>query len=213
MTMNIAIRCVVPLLFLCAGCAPAIYSFHANPRRVCGGDSVALDWKASTDGKLSVALPKGASASVPAEGTASVQPTAVVRLHLEVTNLWGSAGRDNDIEILTGRSIPVGQSVADPSATCAGSTLGVTATAPAEAWSAKALVGDVVPLAEDKHTYHIEHAGVKADLAPGGTSSAFKGTPVAGAWLLSLTLLDGEKCGAQSVPHNLGIQLAAVCGP
>jgi hypothetical protein len=211
--MNLAIPRSIPLLFLCAGCPPAIYSFHANPHRVCGGDSVTLDWNASKDGKISVVLPKGTPVSVPAQGTASIQPTSVIRLHLEVSNLWGSAGRDDDVEVLTGRSIPVGQSVADPSATCEGSTLAVIATAPVEAWSAHALVGGIAALAEDKHAYHIEHAGVKVDLAPGGTSQAFKGTPVAGAWSLSLTLLDGEKCGSQTVPHNLGIQLAAVCGP
>ncbi|HYQ27110.1 MAG TPA: hypothetical protein VER04_07820 [Polyangiaceae bacterium] len=201
----------LPLLLLCASCAPSIYTFHAAPRRICRGDSVTLDWNASKAGTISALPAQPTPGEVPAQGTASVVPTSSARFHLEVSNLWGSAARDNDVEVLAGRSLPVGQSVADPSATCADSTLAVTAQVPADAWSAQAVVGAVTTLGEDKHRYHIEHAGLKVDLSPGEVTQAFKGTKVAGAWALSLTLLDGEKCGTQSVPHNLGVQLVAAC--
>jgi hypothetical protein len=92
-----------------------------------------------------------------------------------------------------------------------GSTLSVMALAPTEAWSAHALVGDIRTLAEDEHRYHIEHGGVQVDLGPGEGSQAFKGTPVAGNWALSLSLREGEVCGTQTVPRNLGIQLVTAC--
>ena len=212
--MNVKLAVSMLLLLTCTGCPPAIYSFTAQPNKVCNGGSVALSWNASSDGRLTALPPKGTASVVPAQGSASVAMSTVVRLHLEVSNLWGSAARDNDIEMLSGRSIEIGQSVADPSATCAGSTLSVTATAPAQSWSATALVDNIGSLAGDKHAYHVEHAGVKADLAAGGASTrAFQGTPVVGPWLLSLTLLSGEKCGTATVPRILGVELTTTCSP
>ena len=210
-SMNSRLPRYLPLLLSCASCAPSIYSFHVAPRRICSGDSITLDWNASKAGTISAEPPQPTLGEVPEQGTASLLPTSSARFHLEVSNLWGSAGRDNDVEVLAGRSLPVGQSVADPSASCAGSTLSVTALAPSDAWSTRAVVGGVTTLSEDKHRYHVEHAGVKVELSPGEVTQVFKGTKVAGAWALSLTLLDGEKCGTQTVPRNLGIQLIAAC--
>ncbi|HET7544727.1 MAG TPA: hypothetical protein VFK05_32885 [Polyangiaceae bacterium] len=207
---SVWIRSLLPLL-LCVSCAPAIYSFRANPHRVCAGESVTLEWQASTEGTLSAEPPQTVPGRVPATGTASVVPTSSVRFHLEVSNLWGSAAREDEVEVLSGRSLAIGNSVADPSASCEGSTLSVTAVAPTDAWSAQAVVGGITTLAEDKHRYHVEHAGLKLDLAPGESSQAFAGKPIAGTWALSLTLLDGEKCGTPTVPRNLGLQLVAAC--
>ena len=226
--MNRALRCCLPCLLACAGCSPAIYTFTAQPNKVCGGDHVVLTWNASTDGKLTVVEPtglppdklpqkvvppSGLPSGVPAQGSASVQPSTTVRVHLEVSNLWGSAGRDDDIEVLSGRSLELGQSVADPSAACGDGVLSVTATAPAQSWSATAQVNTIASLAGDKHTYHVKHAGVEADLAPGASTQAFQKTSVTGPWLLSLTLLDGEKCGTKAVPHTLGVELTTICTP
>src|SRR6478609_3503135 len=202
------------LALLCASCAPAIYTFHVAPNRICAGDHVTLDWSASTSGTISATPVQPTPGDVPATGTVSVVPTSSARYHLEVKNIWGSAARDNDIELLAGRSLPIGNSIADRvhPASCSQGTLSVMALAPQSAWSANAVVGDVTTLAEDRHRYHIEHAGVRLDLAPGETSSAFKGKPVAGEWALSLTLLEGEVCQTPSLPLNLGIQLVAACG-
>ena len=214
-SMRVAPASSLLLVLLCASCAaPAIFSFHVAPNRICAGDQVTLDWSASKAGKISAMPEQPTPGEVPAKGTASVVPTASARYHLEVKNLWGSAARDNDVEVLAGRTQPIGNSIADPAhpPSCIERTLSVVALAPSNAWSAHAVVGDVTTLAEDRHRYHIEHAGVRLDLAPGETSSAFKGKPVAGEWALSLTLLEGEVCQTPSLPLNLGIQLVAACG-
>ncbi len=202
----------LPLVLVCVSCAPTIDSFRVSPNRICRGDRVTLTWEASKPGTISALPPQQPSpGQVPAIGSASVAPRSSVRYRLEVSNVWGSAARENDVELLAGRSLPIGQSVADPSARCVDKALSVTVLPPADAWSSQAIVGGISTLSEDKHRYHVEHAGVKLDLAPGELSQAFQGTPVAGAWALSLTLLDGEKCGTPTVPRNLGIQLVAAC--
>src|SRR6478752_1108458 len=146
------------LLVLCTSCAPAIYTFHVAPNRICAGDKVTLDWNASKAGTISAKPEQPSPGDVPKTGTASVVPTATVRYQLKVSNLWGSAARDNDVELLAGRTLPIGNSVADPSAICADSTLSVTALAPPSAWSERAVVGGITTLAEDKHRYRVGHA-------------------------------------------------------
>jgi hypothetical protein len=77
--------------------------------------------------------------------------------------------------------------------------------------SSNLMVGPVTTLTEDKHTYHVEHAGKAADLTPGASTDAFVGLPLTGEWKLSLTLLAPEQCGSPSVPRNLGVQVLTSC--
>jgi hypothetical protein len=196
------------LLGLC-GCSPSIYSFKAEPNRICGGDPVKLSWNASKAGMITGAQAPG---EVESQGSAQVFPrSSSVRYHFEVSGLFGSAARDVDVEIADRKTGPIGQSISDPSATCSGSTLAVTAVAPPELVSSNLLVGSITTLAEDKHAYHVEHAGKTADLAPGASTDAFAGLPLTGDWKLSLTLLPAEQCGTPSVPRNLGVQVFTSC--
>lgn len=198
------------LLVVCSGCSPSIYSFKANPNRICGGDAVTLSWSASSSGTITGEQAPG---EVEKEGSAKVFPRAgVARYHFEVKGLFGSAARDVDVEIADRKTGTIGQSIADPSASCRERTLSVIALAPAELVSSKLLVGAITTLKEDAHGYHVEHAGKALDLAPGATSAAFSGLPLTGDWKLSLTLAPGEECGTPAVPRNLGIQLVTSCG-
>src|SRR5437868_11018114 len=118
----------LPVLLGLCGCPPAIYSFKAEPNRICGGDPVTLSWNASKAGVITIAQAPG---KVEPQGTAQVFPrTNSVRYHFEVSGLFGSAARDADVEIADRKTGPIGQSISDPSATCSGSTLGVVAVAP-----------------------------------------------------------------------------------
>jgi hypothetical protein len=211
-TMQLLRRSLGAALLTCVcSCSPSIYTFKAEPNRVCSGDAVTLSWNASKGGLISGPQAPGA---VDAQGSAQVSPRGgTVRYHFEVRNLFGSAARDVDVEVADGKLGPIGQSIADPSATCSGSTLGVTAVAPPELVSSHLLVGTISTLAEDRHAYHVEHAGKSADLTPGSSTDAFKGLSLSGEWRLSLTLLAGEQCGTPSVPRNLGVQVVTSCTP
>ena len=65
----------------------------------------------------------------------------------------------------------------------------------------------------EPRAYHVEHAGLSADIPAGGHSDAFKGAPVAGAWKLVGTLSPTEKCGTPSAPATLGINVFSACKP
>ena len=203
-----------PLLALtCAGCAPAIYTFTALPNVSCPGAPVTLTWSASKAGQVS-SSPTGFSYSTTPSGTTETStPRVTTRYHLAVQNLWGSAGRDADVSVPAGTLIPIGGSVADPSATCANGQLSLTAKAPPDMWQSQLVVDQVTTLEADAHSYHVEHGGKQADLTPGGTSVAFASTAVGGDWKLTVTLMGAEKCGTPSVPLNLGVRLTTACTP
>ncbi len=200
-------------LLLCVGCSPSIYTFKALPNESCPGTPITLSWDASKEGQIS--SPAGFSYATPsAQGsTPTTTPQVTTRYHFEVKNIWGSAARDADVTVPAGSVIPIGGSVADPSATCADGQLSVTAKAPPEYWQSQLVVVRITTLEADKHGYHVEHGGKQADLAPGATSDALADTVVGGDWKLTLSLIGDEKCGSPTVPRNLGVRLTTACTP
>jgi hypothetical protein len=202
------IAIALPVLLLGAGCA-SIHHFDASSSKVCKGESVTLSWDATAKGEISATPPNSSPGSVFAQGTSVVTPNASGRYHLEVSTLVASDSRDVNVEVTEGKSALVTRAATDGSASCVGKVSTVTATAPAEL--AGATVAFVTSDQDDKHSYHIEHDGKSADLAPGGVAQAFKGSAVAGEWTLSLTLLPGEQCGTPSAPPKLSVQVVTSC--
>jgi hypothetical protein len=208
------------LLLACVGCSPAIYTFTTWPNESCPGAPVTLSWNASKEGAEVSSQPAGFSFVTPSP-TGSTQiptPSATTRYHLEVKNLWGSAGRDADVTVPAGSAVPIGGSVTDDNApTCADGKLSLTAKAPPDMWQSQLAVARITTLEADQHTYHVEHGGKQADLTPGGTSDALAGTVVGGDWRLTVSLIGAEKCKAPGVPAtiplNLGVRLTTVCTP
>lgn len=206
--LKIAIACAVPLVLSTLGCA-SIQRFEANPSKVCRGESVTLSWDATATGDITATPPNSSPGKVFAQGTSVVTPTASGTYHLEASTLIASDGRDVKVEVADGQTAPIGQAANDASASCVGKVSTVTATAPQELASAK--VAFIASAKDDKHTYHIEHDGKSADLPPGGSVQTFKGSPMSGEWTLSLTLLEGEKCGTATAPSKLSIDVVTSC--
>ena len=138
-----------------------------------------------------------------------VTPAASGRYHLEVSTLVASDSRDVSVEVVEGTRAPISQVASDGSASCVGKVSTVTATAPAELAGARVAI--VTSDENDKHHYHVEHDGKSAELAPGGSAQAFKGSPLSGEWTLAVTLLPGEKCGTPSAPANLSVLVVTSC--
>lgn len=198
----------LPALLAASACV-SIHHFDANPAKICRGESVTLSWDATARGEISATSPNSSPGSVFAQGSSVVTPTASGRYHLEVSSLVASDSRDVNVEVAEGRSASVAQAATDGSASCVGKVSTVTAAAPAEL--AGATVAIVTSDKDDKHSYHIEHDGKSAELTPGGSVQAFKGSPAAGEWTLALSLLPGEKCGTPSAPARLSVQIVTSC--
>jgi len=193
---------------LSGGCAK-VHQFTATPAKVCRGESVTLSWDATARGAITASPPNSSPGSVFAQGTSVVTPSASGKYHLEVSTLVASDARDVSVEVAEGKSAPISSSSSDASASCVGKISTVTAVAPAELAGAK--IAFVTSDKSDAHTYHIEHDGKSAELAPGASLQTFKGSPVAGEWTLALTLLAGEKCGAPSAPPKLSVIVVTAC--
>lgn len=195
-----------------AGCGPNVSAFAAKPNVICSGSQTRLSWDATKGGTLTASPPTSGTGSVESQGSVMVAPTTTTRFHLEVSSLFGQDGRDVDVSVLAASDAPkpIGRSVADPSASCDGSGVSVTAVAPLEFWDPKLRVGHVV--SQDGRRYHIEHAGRSGDVAPGAPSDAFQGTDVSGEWKLKTPLESDEACG-KKLPRSLMVGVAAACSP
>ena len=196
------------------GCTFGIANFRAEPNVICGGSQTTLSWSATTDGTLS-AVPADASLGpVAATGTRTVSPTGPTTYRLTVTRLWKTQTREVAVEVVAAPSEAkqIGASVADPSTTCEGNTLALTVTAPPADWDARIKVARVGLIPGVNRTFHVEHGGRTADVAPGAPSAAFAGLPVQGDWRLSTPLGPSEACG-RNVPRSLIIEVSSTCAP
>jgi hypothetical protein len=206
--LKIVTVCAVPVVLASAACA-SIQHFEATPAKVCRGESVTLSWDATAPGSISATPPNASPGSVLAQGTSVVTPSVSGRYHLEVSTLVASDARDVNVDVTDGKAAAISQAANDASASCVGKVSTVTATAPQELASAK--VAFIASAKDDKHTYHIEHDGKSADLAPGASAQTFKGSPMSGEWTLSLTLVEGEKCGTPTAPSKLSVDVVTSC--
>jgi hypothetical protein len=196
------------------GCTFGIAGFRAEPNVICGGSQTTLSWNATTDGTLS-AVPADASlGAVSATGTRTVSPATPTTYRLTVKRLWKTATRDAAVEVVAAPSEAkqIGASVADPSTTCEGNTLALTVTAPPADWDARIKVSRVGLIPGVNRTFHVEHGGRSADVAPGAPSATFAGLPVQGSWRLSTPLGPSEACG-RNVPRSLIIEVSSTCAP
>jgi hypothetical protein len=205
--------CWVGLVMLSA-CKPTIHSFRADPNVACPSAPVRLTWSATSGGEISATPAVDGMGSVSKSGSTVVMPTGTTRFHLASSNLWGTASRDIDVDVRAVPSDPkpIGASVGDLSASprCEGKTLSVAVVAPPASWDEHLLVAAIeLPRQVIRH-YHVEHAGISAELDPGSRSTAFERAPVRGTWLLSTALEDGEACGS-NVPLSLLINVYAGC--
>jgi hypothetical protein len=87
----------------------------------------------------------------------------------------------------------------------------VWATVHAEHFATEMKVATVTSHIGDSRIYDVQHAGLRATVAPGTSTMAFAGTPIAGNWVLSTTLGEGQTC--VSVPRNLVVDVITQCLP
>jgi hypothetical protein len=212
-TVRLAPWVVAAVAFLATvACSPSIAFFHAEPRTICPESPVTLTWQATTSGIISGSSPVAGIGAVSASGWRRIVPRQSTILRLDVGTAFGSASRENGVDVLNidNASKVIGQSIADPSAACDASGVSVTATAPADFWDPHLRVDRVA--STDGRTYSVEHGGVSAAVTPDAASTAFSGQPVSGIWKLISALRPGEACGP-NLPNNLMVTVFPSCPP
>ncbi len=195
-----------------AACGPTIRSLRAEPNEVCRGSTSSLVWAASTTGDLTSNPRTTGLGPVGAVGTVLVSPTATTVFHLHVRNLFGHDDREADVRVHSDPEdpLPIGESLASPTAGCDASGVWVTATAPPTSWDSHIRIGRVA--SRDGRTYHVEHAGRTIEVTPDTPSQGLAGLELSGPWILKTPLGTGEACGA-TLPRNLAVAVYGACVP
>lgn len=194
---------------LALGCAPTA-ALHATPDAVCAGRAVRLTWQGSGSGELSAEPADAALGDVGESGQKTVHPKVTTTYRLRVGTGFSHAQSEASVKVLAPPAQPtsIGAPSSDASAGCSPHALWVTAHVPPGAWDSRLRVATVS--ARDGRAYRIDHATLRAEIAAGEESEAFRDLPIQGAWRLETPLAAGEACGCVA-PQALAIELTFVC--
>ena len=212
----ITLLAVAPLILALSlsACNAQIKQFAANPRHICAGDPVQIEWSVAGSAHIKVVPPSDRLQDGPVDdkGHAVIVPSANTNVALHVTRLFGNpTGSVQEIEVATGtsRREALTASLGDPSATPSCGEGRVTATVHAKRFSPHVKVATVASHPTDGRTYEVQHAGRSAILTPGNVLTVFRGTPLAGDWILSAPVGNGNTC--ETVPPVLVVDVNTEC--
>lgn len=207
------LRCVA-VAFALSACNAHVTAFTAEPRHICAGESVKLEWSVVGSARVKVDPPSASLPDGPVEdqGEATIAPNTSTRVELHVTRPLGNPTTSvQEIEVLRGKAKQeeLVASLGDPAAApgCKGGK--VWATVHAKRFSGSVKVATVASNQKDDRIYQVEHAGLFATVSPGNVVTAFRGTPIAGDWALSASVGDGQTCA--TVPPVLVINVVTQC--
>jgi hypothetical protein len=195
-----------------AGCSAEVKAFSVVPRHICAGEPVDVRWSVSGAPVIAVVPPTAALPDGPVskEGHATIAPATNTRVELDVTRPFGNRTTSvQEVLVTAATTEPLTASLGDPAAQpgCKGGR--VWATVHAKRFSSGVKVATVASHPGDDRTYQVEHAGIRATVVPGAAASDFAGTPLAGDWLLTAAIRQGETCA--TVPRVLVIDVLTRC--
>jgi hypothetical protein len=200
-----ALGLVVALLL--AGCA-SVQSFVASPRTVCAGDAVTVSWAAEGTVELQSEPPLPRIGPKEAAGSETFRPAQATRFSLRVTRLLSSETAEADVAVAPREREFGGLAMCAPAAGA------VSLSVPlGESQLSSAIKLASVTNMNPRQTT-ISKGGVAAAIAPGGTSTEFRGQPAVGAWELRVPLAPGETCDAAlgALANRLTFKLRFICG-
>jgi hypothetical protein len=206
-------QCFAMALVLTA-CNAQVKGFSAVPRHTCVGEKVELQWDVVGSASVIVTppiadLPDGA---LPSSGHATISPITKTLVALHVTHMLGIPTTSiQEIEVRAPSEPPevLVASMADNNARpgCGGGK--AWATVHAERFSGDVKVATVSAHPGDGRIYQVDHAGLHSMVAPGTTTMAFAETAIAGDWVLTVPLSNGQTC--ETIPHNLVVDVITQC--
>jgi hypothetical protein len=209
-------RCVslVILIEAAVGCAQVTH-FDAQPRTVCAGDSVQLNWSARGSVALQSEPPIPQTGPEPSDGSELVAVGADTRFLLVAKRLWSSDKAERDVKV-TPKTMEYGDYA---SCDAAGSSLSAKFTLASPQLSPTLQVRSITN--KNHRTVVLQKAGacnaaggcVPVTLDDGGTTTELAG-PATGQWTVSAPLRQGEQChdALTAVANRLSLQFNLACG-
>jgi hypothetical protein len=209
-------RCVwlVVLLEAVVGCAQVTH-FDAQPRTVCAGDSVQLNWSASGSVALQSEPPTPQTGPKPSNGSERIAVSADTRFLLVAKRLWTSDKAERDVKV-TPKSMEYGD---DASCDAAGNSISAKFTLDSPQLSSTLKVRSITN--KNHRTVVLQKAGacnaaggcVPVTLDDAGTTAELAG-PATGQWTVTAPLRQGEQChdALTAVANRLSLQFNLACG-
>lgn len=204
------------LIFVLASsaCNPHVRKFTADPRHICAGEPVRIEWSVVGSARIIVRPPSDHLHDGPVsdDGRAVITPNTTTNVELQVTRFLGNPTRSvQEIEVAAGapRREVLTASLGDATSTPSCTEGRVTATVHAKRFSPQVKVATVLSHPNDGRTYTVQHAGRAAILTPGTVLGDFRDTPLAGDWTLSAPVGEGQTC--ETIPPVLVINVNTQC--
>jgi hypothetical protein len=197
-------------------CSAHIKEFAVTPGHICAGQKVTLRWSVVGAAHLTAtpALAGPFDENVPSDGRTTIAPTQSTRVVLRVTRVFGAPTEaKQDIEVRSGAETPevLTASLGDPAVGAACKDDKISATVHVKRFTENMKVDRVVLHEGDKRSYEVRHDGHTGAVTAGAVETAFRGTAIAGDWMLVSPLLAGEACGTPTLPRNLIVDVYTEC--
>jgi hypothetical protein len=179
-----------------SGCVARVDRFTVMPSHICAGTPVKLDMQVAGTPTLTIDPPLQ-----PQVGQVYV-PQATTHFVVAVTR-WPpntKAGSETEVRVMPGT--PPAPDEVTASVSCVGDKVTGTLLRSPEEWDRRLRVG-IVESGEDREVI-VSHEGREARLTVQKPStSAFDGTSLGGAWVISSPLQSQERCAGVPPPPNL----------
>lgn len=193
-----------------SGCA-SIATFSVTPTQICPGDKVIAQWDVTTGSATLAASPEqSGSGPVAQRGELGFTPTATTRFVLKAQSLYKSAQVERDVSVLP----PTSALSLGGIAACSfdRSAVALELTIPDEVASRSRRV--LYLSNEQSRQLDIAKEGVRANIAPGGTTDVFRQVALAGTWNLQTPVHAGESCDSvlAAMSHRFLIKTKLTCG-
>jgi hypothetical protein len=199
-------RWLVALVCL-SGCA-SIQSFRATPRTVCQDNPVTVAWDAT--GAVTIAAEPDVPGTGPKASTGSEQFRVSRNTRFSVTarRLLSTATTEADVAVAPPAREYGGVAACSPSDRVLGLSvpLGETQVGPS------LRVATITNM--NSRPLSIARGETRVTIPAGGSSTAFRGQPVAGLWTLRCDLASGESCeeALTSAASRLTFRVEFACG-
>jgi hypothetical protein len=215
---SIALLCrctsIVVLLGASVGCAQVTH-FDAQPRTVCAGDSVQLNWSVRGGVALQSEPPLPQTGPKSSEGSELIAVSTNTRFLLVAKRLWSSDKAERDVQVTPEKMEYGDYANCDAGATSLSSKFTLASPQLSQTLQIRSItnLNHRTIILQKGGTCNASGGCLPVTLDDGGSTAELAG-PAMGEWTVSAPLRQGEQCrdALASVANRLSLQFNLVCG-